>query len=1019
MAKAVKEYEGVERLGSLMKTKYGVTRAGSLRFTPKDNIYTKFKKLAKYIAKNGDWTVEDEKKAAEIMRRTDYNIPLNSDVVGNTRYEFQVEVVTQDNYPEINESIFNNGHIYLVKEIAHDLETGESQELERLVRFDEKNSLRTKHGGINYNYYDGNQGQRELMISYHYDLDRALGFSRIYQDLQNNLDDLQQNIVEIATKKDYQYPNKLLQNDLIDKINQLNSGNYGRSKYSYYFEIARDYVLSRQDFVESWIKHFKGDASTYSSMYDRVIKRSIPLDVLDTYLNDTYDIVLQHENLRSVEKTSRAREWQTKKNINKATQEVMDNTKLLSHFRFVELDNQVDLDKFRAFEQAAFDLAPVLPRSEQVPELRLRKLGKIKVSGMNASGVYFPGINTIAVDFRDNRVESYVHEFGHYLDFTVNPKESLSMGPEFKEVVHSYRDYLYGSENIKKQNELGYYSMPTEVFARGFEYYLYSELRLKTPLMHTAERYASSPYQPFTNPDLHEKITSYFDNQFPELRQRVADFELAQAAKAKDNEVGQVLENTTEPENEVDEAINSEVSQEKTVTTAEEVSLELNSEATEVESTSKDPMQSESVVNSEVTTMTSESTITSESITAVENESQATETPSNAVEEPYALRRARGKLERLQTERNQAVNQAVEHVMRTNGQPMNDKRNAESYFRREERLDNKAAKLSREVETQQERVEILEEQAKNQAAGFNKNGTGLEMSVQNIPRIRAEIEKYDKGESKFTKQTIERYRRELVDLERIEQRSQVTLTPGAQALVESGRLNQWKKKPSIYFIKGLRKIALEVTDEGNLEFSQQYALRNPKARQVVDELLAQQAEVNKQALSQNQVNSEATKEVSNSLIKSTSEVIESEVNSEAIEASTASAVETSQASNVDSELVSLASSERVLESEVQSTEVVSEPANESITKQTNRSPNQTNSRSARTRNFSKQTQANYEANKKLAKSRNILEVASVLGLDLVRTGRSYSTQQHDSLVFFPQTNTFKWFSVGDQGDPID
>ena len=54
-------------------------------------------------------------------------------------------------------------------------------------------------------------------------------------------------------------------------------------------------------------------------------------------------------------------------------------------------------------------------------------------------------------------------------------------------------------------------------------------------------------------------------------------------------------------------------------------------------------------------------------------------------------------------------------------------------------------------------------------------------------------------------------------------RSQVTLSPGAQKLVDEGAVNQWEKKPVFYFVKGLRKVAFEVDETGNFKLS-----NNPK-----------------------------------------------------------------------------------------------------------------------------------------------------------------------------------------------
>ncbi|OQO83375.1 hypothetical protein BH739_16400 [Enterococcus casseliflavus] len=56
-------------LTTLMKQKYGVSKSSPLKFTPKDNLFTKFRKLAMYIYKNGDWTTEDELRAVSTLLR--------------------------------------------------------------------------------------------------------------------------------------------------------------------------------------------------------------------------------------------------------------------------------------------------------------------------------------------------------------------------------------------------------------------------------------------------------------------------------------------------------------------------------------------------------------------------------------------------------------------------------------------------------------------------------------------------------------------------------------------------------------------------------------------------------------------------------------------------------------------------------------------------------------------------------------------------------------------------------------
>ncbi len=53
-----------------------------------------------------------------------------------------------------------------------------------------------------------------------------------------------------------------------------------------------------------------------------------------------------------------------------------------------------------------------------------------------------------------------------------------------------------------------------------------------------------------------------------------------------------------------------------------------------------------------------------------------------------------------------------------------------------------------------------------------------------------------------------------------------------------------------------------------------------------------------------------------------------------------------------------------------------------------------------------------------ARSRDILDVANELNMDLVRSGRDYRWKDHDSLVITPSKNLWKWYSRDQGGDVI-
>ena len=205
------------------------------------------------------------------------------------------------------------------------------------------------------------------------------------------------------------------------------------------------------------------------------------------------------------------------------------------------------------------------------------------------------------------------------------------------------------------------------------------------------------------------------------------------------------------------------------------------------------------------------------------------------------LAQARRKLERLKGEADEAINAAYSHQSLTNGQPMNDKRGGGRFMQKQEQIENRVFSKLDEIKEQEERIERLQEREDRKAAGLNRQGNGLEMSVQNIPRIREEIEKAERGESSYRPETIKRYKKELERLEAIQDKVDgLVIQPETQALIDSGEVKQWAKQPNIYFVKGLRRVALELTEEGRLELSPKYRPNTDEEKEIVNKLLFNQ-----------------------------------------------------------------------------------------------------------------------------------------------------------------------------------
>ena len=73
-----------------------------------------------------------------------------------------------------------------------------------------------------------------------------------------------------------------------------------------------------------------------------------------------------------------------------------------------------------------------------------------------------------------------------------------------------------------------------------------------------------------------------------------------------------------------------------------------------------------------------------------------------------------------------------------------------------------------------------------------------------------------------------------------QQADRVLIQPETQAIIDSGEVKQWAKHPNIYFVKGLRFVALEMTKEGKFEQSSQYFPKTEEEKEVVNKLLSKQ-----------------------------------------------------------------------------------------------------------------------------------------------------------------------------------
>lgn len=187
---------------------------------------------------------------------------------------------------------------------------------------------------------------------------------------------------------------------------------------------------------------------------------------------------------------------------------------------------------------------------------------------------------------------------------------------------------------------------------------------------------------------------------------------------------------------------------------------------------------------------------------------------------------AEQKLKRLEREFDEATQSAYSHMNQANGQPMNDKRNGGTFFKKTEQLENRIFNKIHEIEAQKERISSLKDREFRKENHLTAN-YGLQTSVHNIEEFKAR--KQDSATRKKVK-TLEAI------LEKSE-KDKLVLSDCSKQLIASGKVSQWTKMPIYYFVAGLRKTALVVNDNGDFVLSKKYPAKNEAETQFVLDLL--------------------------------------------------------------------------------------------------------------------------------------------------------------------------------------
>lgn len=520
------------KITDLLREKYGISKVSKhLNITTKDDLFSAYRKLAKYLYQNayanGDLSFKDDIEAIKANLGNDlgdnYTIKSISKLDRNNFNAKEIEILyTAYHFKDIhtNPSSAKDtntwlDHSYLADTIHHfEPEGSINSALEKkLIIIDPHNTKLNNHDtGAQWSpsFKSQNKVDDWLTTKLHgwhiYNSNLLIGYNKIFKDLRQSpqyqaldsttIESLEKIIPKLQLKHkisdDYYRPDPLA--ELIYKQGKKIPNT---NKYKYIDQSGHEFINSVK-------------------VIDRAHYKNQALIFLNNYLEDTYNLTLQQEYETNLEPSKHAKFYQEKKYIKQETRQEMSRlSSLLSNtFKGVEIDNDVDLKKLDKLVPDLEKTSQILPKTDKKPILRFRKLKNHK-----ALGLYTPLNNTLAIDFRkegqQTGLQSFIHEFGHNLDFTTSDT-LLSLSDQFKPILNATQMNI--KESVLSSKEKTYLSTPTEVFARSFELYM-SDKGLNNSLIKDPKEYNDSKNEKFKCFDetTRLRILNYFDSQFPQL----------------------------------------------------------------------------------------------------------------------------------------------------------------------------------------------------------------------------------------------------------------------------------------------------------------------------------------------------------------------------------------------------------------------------------------------------------------------------------------------------------------------
>lgn len=320
-----------------------------------------------------------------------------------------------------------------------------------------------------------------------------------------------------------------------------------RLAYIMLYNAMQSYILSNKERVEYVFqktfdadKVFDCEKGTFFTLENLCFvlpiyhKHSLSMGRLKTFcvnlFRDMCGIAESIQNYiyaRDITERTYAASYQLKKNIPQATLKKMKETYLNEYFSEIEIDEEMNLDKFKEVEEEYKKVINMFP-TQKIPSLRFRRLGKYK-----AGGLYFPYHKAICVDIK--QVSSMIHELMHWLDYNYyyligntefknSYRSRLSSSIRFCHLVDMYKQIMNNQMNlrdsedpIKKQwfgttkYNRSYYFDTSEIFARlGVLYFYY---KFGDILILSTEGIGHPKDE-----ELKEYLMKFFDDVFDEIK---------------------------------------------------------------------------------------------------------------------------------------------------------------------------------------------------------------------------------------------------------------------------------------------------------------------------------------------------------------------------------------------------------------------------------------------------------------------------------------------------------------------